>query len=324
MTFSRKALPAGRQLITWPAVVADGWVRRSPDGGAGVTLLPDVLPLEDDPDSGFPNGIQIGYADELLDAFAGFADPLVADAKAAKLVRRWGFLDVCEHGLPRRSTFAPLNFLSLGRLDPALVGSGHPDACDGPWGSDERVTVWRYWAEQALAIDQIAYPLLRKGSADVDLWEPLGRRPPWFPVGDQHWEEIESEAEQLRPIRLALKAQRMTFAAVLQSWLDLTGASRLKVTWTGSSPPIERATPGVLSIERATPGVLAAIGWELVFRAGGGRDWAACSSCGSPTRPTRRAQGNRVFCPTCRRAGKPAAFAQRDWRRRQRAGKEGN
>ncbi|MBK9166601.1 MAG: hypothetical protein IPM24_03960 [Bryobacterales bacterium] len=226
----------------------------------------------------------------LLESFCSLAD--AEPPQFARFMRSWGPLHICRpHGRPGHC--GELLALPVG-VD---VRQYLPAAYRGPASlADTLVQVeplgtWRTFAQLARALLRVSAAILDARTpavADLDALDP-------------HREILAVSA------RRESTALRVLVVHHLGTW---TRDLRPELHWTGERP--------VLQFGATT--LYGALGLQLVAACGQVKRSALCAGCGVEYLPPARAakQGQRSFCPDCRKAGVPRRLAVADYRARQR------
>jgi hypothetical protein len=269
-----------------------------------------------------------GFAQASGQHLREFIDPrLKTDRAFVEFARRWGVLEICQHGLPRRHS------AGLSTLCRPL---GHESIEDGGW---EPMAAWRFFQRQAIVVLSVSDRLRRNERIDRETWQDLfdedgprlafdraldfsdpvvsphtsqpldlrtGRpaeRPPvlsWV-LEEDDWDRAVWECD--------LGVQRWCAGLVMQSWLEV-GRPEMFVDWSGRGASVwvgARSLFGVLAM-------------QLAFAASGSLGFAICHECRALFLPTRRAKaGQRTYCAECRENQVPLRDAARDYRERKGA-----
>ena len=213
-----------------------------------------------------------------------------------RYARRWGVLQICEHGLPASHR---QEFLSVAALERIWCHpSGWPGECWEPLES------WRFYANKAAAFLSISAQLRRDNPGDEELWE----RVIFWPKTNM---EIEGFKEPLTrrylPNEQLLPLCKRSFTTHLMIWLTIGGVKLV---------PVWRSD--FVQVTVAAPNLFGALGVQLLFAASASEGLAICSSCKKPYVPKRRVRTNqRNYCEDC---GDHAAWrhASREYRKRQK------
>jgi len=216
----------------------------------------------------------------MLEGFARLADDETGDRIAA-YARRWGFLDLCEHGLPASHNPQPRR---LPLPQPWTF-------CSPTWLEDgEPLDGWRYWAGQARAVlDVHVRHTAGEPGADED-WRLLYA---WSTYEAPWWEERSAKSERWR------------LRGIVNDWTVLGNVR----PWLVDYEPWLVVGGGTLFGALAVQLALLVSGSDGVYR---------CSACGSPFVPEGRrpAAGRRRYCASCRERRRPGRDAKRDHRAR--------
>lgn len=240
--------------------------------------------------------------------------------------RQWGLLKICRHGLPcshhataraAADTVSAVNLvnscaakhqilkrrnaqeflrelrlaLAAGEADSAGCEPLRPGQTSGlpkkayAW---EPIELWRTFSHQARSILEIADRLKQRKVGDPSDWAVVymasGRAAPW-------WDQT-------------LQVERLVLASVLNEWLTLGGV-RPSISWRGPLAEIDYVGPNLFSV----------IALQLAFAVSGGDGISTCSGCGRVyPRQRRPKEGQRNYCPECRRRKIPLRDAKRDER----------
>lgn len=223
----------------------------------------------------------------MLDAFIRIRD----GSDVLLFARRYGVLDICEHGLPGSHNPNPIPLVL-----PAQEG------CKA-WGEEgylywEPVAIWLGFVAQMRAILSIAVDV-RAGR--------LGRAEDWNIAYEQlRWNE---EAVELGKPLLGktLEFDRLALAERVSAWMNY-GNVHPELQW-------HEATP-IFSLAGRTFGTL---GIQLLFATTRAQGIAICSGCGMPyPRKRKPREGGRNFCENCGERV-AARLRKREYRARQEA-----
>jgi hypothetical protein len=224
--------------------------------------------------------------------------------------RRWGVLEICDHGLPRSHT-------SGCRPREAEV----PEPPDGEMAGDwmvfrEPLLAWRVFANEAATILSLRDELRAGKTGSPEELQVLGRtldrsglpaRDDWT-IGylEQRRADADERSLQDRPARA--DALRSLLAVALNRWQRL-GDVRPQLIWRrGRQSPEEQVVGSGLF------GALARALLQATVRQHG---LAVCSSCGREYVPRRQpSPKRRRYCPTCTADGAPRRDADRDFKQR--------
>jgi hypothetical protein len=235
------------------------------------------------------------FKPEALAEFIRLADPAVSDERILAYAQEWGQLELCSVGLPRTHDPGSLPASVAGALSLKLA----KPCPSGGVGDPERVDWWRYWARQANCLARILVALRSERLGAVSDWAELRQPGPWA-VGEA-WERalglVNEAIEQTHASALASRLGQLHLAGqALENWILLADV-RPEIMMMGPRASI-RLRP------RSLFGVL---GLQLVFVAADIDGFALCHGCHAPIIPARRMGlvGHRVFCPDCRKEGRP-------------------
>ncbi len=247
-----------------------------------------------------------------LDRFARLRTP----ENVLRFARRYGVLELCEHGLPATHNPRFLSVPLIGLVQaqslwvPVEVGAKQEpgflmeERGNRPWcealGS-EGIETWLFWSRQAASILNVADALARH-----------------VPTQLADWEAVVTEEFERRPLLLeALMARpwiaRLYLEGAVNRWLHLANV-RLSVSW-----PIPDDRPS-LELEATVFGIL---GVQLLTAVTGAQALNVCDGCSRTyIRQGRRPQTGRAnFCPDCRLSKVPERLRQR--RKRAKASQSG-
>jgi len=255
-------------------------------------------------------------------------DPrLRSDEAIVEYARRWGVLEICDHGLPRTHS------AGLSMLCRPLR---HDSMDNGGW---EPLAAWRFFRSQALGLLAISDRLRRGERIEREAWRPLfdedgprlahdrrvdygdrvdppqvsspldlrtgriGPRPP--PLS---W-VLPPDAD-VRPVwEYDLHVQRWAAGLVIQSWLEV-GRPEMFASWTGRGA----------SISTGARSLFGALAIKVALAASGSFSFSICHECRALFLPIRRAKrGQRSYCDECRKDGVPERDAARAYRERRGA-----
>jgi len=265
-----------------------------PDG-YGTWSVPSDLRLDGDLLVWSPGGGEVvtGRAD-MLESFACLPDQ--SDAHLLGFARRWGVLNICEHGLP--ASHFPRRFLQW------IDEEGAP-SCDIAPGVSEPVDAWRRYAGMAQAILNIAARLVQAHPepAPAEAWLPLTDFVPGQLVAGVVGGDIIPEVPRRR-LASASEQQRL-LARVVQQWLLL---GDVQVQFTYQDRP---------HFDLGNGNLFGAIGLQLALAVAKREGLAICDECGRffvPRRQNKPGTPRRCPRPACRERA-----AKRDSARRRRA-----
>lgn len=218
--------------------------------------------------------------------------------------RRYGVLELCEHGLPRSHN--PLSFpiekikSSCGQLGSETDILGFTDVA-----AIEPVEIWLFFVKQARAMLNIASSIHEDKKQDARSWDDalfLTR------YGLENLMSQEQSAELLA-LGTSIEDDRRLLAMCLRDWLQC-GDVRPWLDWREKEPKFG-----------LNAGLFGGLGVQLLTAISRAHSMALCNGCGEPyLRRGRKPQvGRRNYCPTC---GEPGANRDRQRalreRRRQR------
>lgn len=226
----------------------------------------------------------------LIWKFVDLADQNVSEDKIAAFARSWGLLSVCEHGEPN---FHP-------RYEES-ESSGTLVFCHGPemplLSGQEPVAAWRKIAERLGAVLLLAGDVAAGGLGDPEDWERVG-----VPTGS------------IKSWRGLVEPRRARLAALLNNQLLLAN-SRLELRWAEVTPEVRIGGHGLY----------ASLVAQLLLEVSSPEGLLVCSdpNCRKIFRGTRRPEGQRNFCKTCRRGARGAwRAASKDYRALKRRARE--
>jgi hypothetical protein len=231
---------------------------------------------------------------ELLEHFVRLADAPAERIKA--YARRWGVLNICEHGLPASHNPPPVP------LPPkALLSWCRPLG----WPANELwepLEVWRRYSRQMRAFLNIAARLHEGDLGRLEDWRVLYYQVEDGPV--PWWKRVTA-------------ADRRVVTLQLKEWLAI-GRVELEPSW--DEEP--------LALRLGVAGLFGALAVQLALAISRTDGLAVCSGCGISYIPSRRPKANRRrYCPECRRRKVPGRDAATGYRQRiaeaQRLAKEG-
>lgn len=228
------------------------------------------------------------------------------DAAILSYARKWGVLNICEHGLPCSHNQYPYGLIDgVKPCLPQLLTPLPAQGSDFRFG--ERLEHWRVWSRKAKALMTIGSHLNRRKLPRYGDWEVIKGfcESPW---------ETES-----RPYMKSLASARKELAWEVDHWIALSQV-RPRISW-NETVADWRCSLDALCTGPNLFGVLAV--YLIGAIAAPGRGIAICSSCAQPYIPERRPDPNRNnYCRHCQgKSGKQAA--RRDAARRFRAKQRG-
>lgn len=216
----------------------------------------------------------------VLDGFMKLADQ--SHTETFEFARRWGVLDLCEHGLPigHRGVDLRWGIPRTPRCTPVKPpGKGFPSWCH--FGL-EKAEWWRDWARKAKALMTIAASLKRGSRGDSRDWNTVAA-----------WE---NEGLQ-RPLRNdSVTAEWHLLCQYVNGWCQMANLAPYLICRDQGSVMIRFAS-------LAAPGRLfGVIGLQMMARISSKGSMAICSGCGEIYKPTRIPNPSRLnFCPDCGR-----------------------
>jgi len=231
------------------------------------------------------------------------------DEKICDFARRNGMLGLCQHGLPFfHGSPTPEGFFEQGRIDcTAAFTKGH-------WAIVEPLESWRGLSRQAAALMILKLHLSKEGRfftrEDLDdawanaLWLP---RKLYEQAGYAGYRSL------LRRSRPAESAMPEHIARLANEWLRCGGVL----------PRLDSKPPGyhlTLALPDSGPNLFGFLAIQLASSVADMRGFAVCAECGEFFQPKKTVSPNRRnFCSKCRYAGKPKAYATRDYRARKKS-----
>jgi len=219
----------------------------------------------------------------MLDAFIRIRD----GADVVRFARRYGVLQICEHGFPASHNPPALGFSERGGLVTWCYPLGFGEA---DWW--EPLDRWYYFADQARAMVAIAANLRQDKPGTAGDWGAVFAAHPR--------ERIDALCERLGQ---SVQSGRVYLRQVLLEWLSL-GNVRPGLRWPG-----EEEVPS-LSFTGGTFGLL---GVQLLFAIAAAHQLAICSGCGTPYLRKKPRRKRHNFCENC---GERVASRLRQRRRR--------
>lgn len=221
--------------------------------------------------------------------------------------KRWGVLEICEHGYPssHNSQTWPRAWRTSPVCSPLEMSAKKLKALGGDfflagWDPIDR---WRYFAQQARSILNLAAALYQNKKGSLGDWEIL------FEEYREGWGDSNRPWESKSP-----KIPRLFLAYALNDWLQLGGVRPAAFLMDGTGLRLELGGPNLFSF----------LGVQLVLAVSRTDQMAFCSNCGKPyLAPGRRpAINRRSYCPACRDSGVPQRDAARDYRSRTKEGRK--
>lgn len=225
--------------------------------------------------------------------------------RIAHFVRKWGYLDLCRHGLP--SSHLPRERWE----DLTLIGA---QPCTPAWHFPrntprELVSDWRRFASQASSIHTAAGFVLTGQRVPDEIWQQLsGLYPPGWILGDQqaHLEQEGIGGFRAEPRE---KTEHRLLQHAVQRWLQM-GNVNLSVTWDGPDGHLRYG--GI--------GLVGALAMQLALTCTSTGAFFICSHCGNPYIPEKRrpSKGQTSYCRLCRDDGVPGRIRQQRYREKKR------
>jgi hypothetical protein len=196
--------------------------------------------------------------------------------------RRWGPLELCEHGLPRFHSWpnAPFTVSTLG-------------CQELPWSSRvegqnvfyEPVSCWLSLARRTAAFLRLGEAVRYGRPRRAEDWQVFLNDQPRS--GDA---VLINRSEPDDWPGKDLTADRMKLMHELTSWMLIAGGGYLP-TWEAGSRPTFRLSSGLCAV----------LCEQMLKAVAAGELAVACDGCGAVFRPTRRPAWNRnAYCPDCR------------------------
>ncbi len=226
----------------------------------------------------------------LIWKFVALADEKVSEKKIAAFARSWGVLGICEHGQPN---FHPRYEESEDRK--ALVFC-YPRKGMPLLSGKEPVADWRNIAGRLRTVLVLAEGVAAGRLGDLEDWERAG-----VPSAS-----IQGWRQQIGPRRARL--------SVLLNHQLILADSRLELRWVEATPEVRIGGHGLY----------AALVGQLLLEVSSPEGILTCSdpNCRLMFRGTKGPEGQRNFCPRCRRgtrgAWRAASKAYRALKRRAR------
>lgn len=219
----------------------------------------------------------------VLDGFMHLAD--ADDERILSFARRWGVLDLCEHGIPMTHDVIHSRWDSgkVARCSP--LPWERPDRPPDPSAGREPLDLWRKWARRARALMRIRAALLALEPGSADDWRSYfgdDQAAPGVRVETEHGASVELDMSHL--------------CNYVNAWMAVGQVGPRLVKQHGGSVVIRfGATAG--------GGLLfGMIGLQMMARVSGLGSMAICSSCGELYKPKRAPAPSRLnFCPDCGR-----------------------
>lgn len=219
----------------------------------------------------------------VLDGFMHLAD--ADDERILGFARRWGVLDLCEHGLPVSHEVIQTRWDSgkVARCAPLQwrKTEGPPDLLAGR----EPLELWRSWAGRARALMRIRAALLTFKPGNADDWMSY--------LGDDG-----SAPGARADVRYGASVEwdMRLLCSCVNAWMALAQVGPQLVRQQGGSV--------VIRFGAAAKGgqLFGMIGLQMMARVSGLGSMAICSSCGELYKPNRAPTPSRLnFCPDCGR-----------------------
>lgn len=250
---------------------------------------------------------KVSPSNEMLEDFVRLSN--ASDPKILAYSKKWGLLDLCEiHLKPacHSKTCEPIvkyKHYVFGLDDDATLEYRKENfLSDG-----EPLHIWRRYARFADALLRIAVKLYDDKLANKSDWENLRINDPEF-LSPNEVEFLSNSEEHYFKHNLMIQKNRV--ARGIRYWLEL-GAVRPVIKWW------EKRL--VITFECDTDyGVLFGnLAIQLMLAICKSSGMAICSNCGNSYSPMRRPkQGQRRYCPNCKKAGPRDASA--DYRKRKK------
>jgi hypothetical protein len=235
----------------------------------------------------------------MVEGFIRLADPAVTDDTAVlRFARRWGVLELCQHGAPLSheglslpASFAAPTFTHL-PPEPCIQAGCEP------------VATWRYWARQARALSVVLRRLAEGQPGRTQDWLALAEPPPWDGSADQSIEALAAaQGAYLAEGHGTVDFERDTATAALSTWLRMSGTA-IQLGWSVRGPRV-----GVGGGQLA-----GAIGLALMLDGAGATAWVICPRCGTQHAPATGKGRRPLYCEKCRSEGGPNKMAQARYR----------
>lgn len=222
----------------------------------------------------------------LLMEFTRLSDPKAGNEAILAFARKWGVLELCDHGLPcthnhLQEYFMPNNWCSPNKYT------------DGERRYFESLRRWKYYAEQARAMLSIA-ACLRHGNP--------GRKEDWRLIF--RWSREEKHPTNFHGEEYDIDKRLLIY--LVNRWVAL-----------GNVRPILKSEGDCdfITFDTNLFGKLAA---QMMMVVGGTNGLGYCSACGMPYAPQRQPKSSqRNYCQECRERA-PWRDAKADQRRRER------
>ena len=237
----------------------------------------------------------------ILEKFISLAD--APPERIRDYAREWGILGICkDHDLPLGHNRPPTPL----SVHSAWLCQAHSWQ-DGNWhvGKD-RVSSWRQYAREALALLRIAARLQSDRLGEIEDWrKALKSSEPWQQRDIPFWERrVEKEEEVV--------------AGQVNWWLSLGNVTPM-FHWSKVDPTM--STCGGRGITLGSgQGLFGVLAVQLALVMSGADGFATCTNCGNFYQPRRRPRADqRRYCPNkpeCQKA--KLADAQRDRTRRKK------
>jgi hypothetical protein len=207
-----------------------------------------------------------------------------------KYAQRWGVLLLKSHTQARTNSNASATPYSSQR-------SGPPPESEGI----EPIEIWRCYSREFLALMKIANRLAN-GEA--------GRPEDWNTVYARCFLNAPARSKRVAPFwKQTLDNERFMIESNINAWLDLAGVKPYFDWRPGAKRP---------SIRFGGTGLLGALALQLAIGVAQAKGLALCTHCASEYPPEQRRpkQGQRHFCPDCRKKGIPTRYSLADYRQR--------
>lgn len=250
----------------------------------------------------------------LLERFVDLAITENPDKAVAAYAKRWGVLEICEHGLPRThkpghpqtmpsdvSGTTKYEQPEMGCL-PLRYGKAARQLFPEYW---EPLLAWQNVSRRARAILNIAAHLrLGKHGALAD-WHVILGGNETLESWTTHGQFAKWDADDERGWGSRIRYERWELSRRLNDWLEI-GDVRPEMVWEPAAGPTLRI---------ALRGLFGAIAMELVKAVARTEALAICSGCGQSFIPKRKpVEGKRRYCEECRIDGVPMRDVMRDRR----------
>lgn len=226
-----------------------------------------------------------------------------------RFARRWGTLQLCEHGVP----------MFHSRQDPGVIRAGEcseVSLAGSAGSSQEPIARWFALAEAGAAARRAA-SVVRHGArhAPGDLAKLWALLPPHFRVNDATLaNDIGTPADKVSSPTIQMKhALAGSIEKFTREWMTYGGV-RPMVEWNHDEWRV-----GFSTGDRVT--TFGAIAAELLLDIAGLRSLTPCKSCTGFFRPESHRE--RSFCPECRGTNRQWAYLKREQRKASKVGGHG-